>query len=165
VLATGEVRPVGCNGSNSIDVRLIATSSKPLPEGFDPGLPSVCGNGGHRSAASRTKRRHPCPRPPLCPATLASRDPPLSIGEDALQVLMRYGWPGNVRQLSNVLFRAALQSEGRRSPPRLPAHRLQSRFTNRVGDNAGEIGKAAASAALPEGPRSPFGRRRAPSLA
>ena len=27
VLATGEVRPVGCNGSNSVDVRLIATSA------------------------------------------------------------------------------------------------------------------------------------------
>ena len=34
---------------------------------------------------------------------------PLSIGNDALAVLMRYGWPGNVRQLAGVLFRAALQ--------------------------------------------------------
>ncbi|HVL29879.1 MAG TPA: sigma 54-interacting transcriptional regulator, partial [Sphingomicrobium sp.] len=38
VLATGEVRPVGCNGSHSVDVRLIASSSRPLPEGFDAGL-------------------------------------------------------------------------------------------------------------------------------
>ena len=28
VLATGEVRPVGCNGSPSVDVRMIATSSR-----------------------------------------------------------------------------------------------------------------------------------------
>ena len=35
VLATGEVRPVGCNGSSSIDVRVIATSSMPLPESFN----------------------------------------------------------------------------------------------------------------------------------
>ena len=28
VLATGEVHPVGCNGSTSIDVRLIATASR-----------------------------------------------------------------------------------------------------------------------------------------
>jgi DNA-binding NtrC family response regulator len=34
----------------------------------------------------------------------------LSIGNDALAVLMRYGWPGNVRQLAGVLFRAALQA-------------------------------------------------------
>ena len=38
VLATGEVRPVGLNGSYSIDVRVIATSSRPLPEDFDLGL-------------------------------------------------------------------------------------------------------------------------------
>ena len=31
VLATGEVRPVGCNGSSSIDVRVIATSSAHCP--------------------------------------------------------------------------------------------------------------------------------------
>nr|NUR37367.1 sigma-54-dependent Fis family transcriptional regulator [Sphingomonas sp.] len=38
VLATGEVRPVGLNGSYSIDVRVIATSSRPLPEDFHVGL-------------------------------------------------------------------------------------------------------------------------------
>ena len=38
VLATGEVRPVGLNGSHSVDVRVIATSSRPLPEDFHPGL-------------------------------------------------------------------------------------------------------------------------------
>jgi DNA-binding NtrC family response regulator len=66
---------------------------------------------------------------------------------------MRYGWPGNVRQLSNVLFRAALQSEGTAlTAEDFPHIALQSRFTNRVGDNAGEIGKAAASAALAGGP-------------
>ena len=37
---------------------------------------------------------------------------PLSIGNDALAMLMRYGWPGNVRQLAGVLFRAALGTPG-----------------------------------------------------
>jgi DNA-binding NtrC family response regulator len=32
----------------------------------------------------------------------------LSITDDALEVLMAYGWPGNVRQLQNALFRAAV---------------------------------------------------------
>src|SRR5207253_8941369 len=35
VLATGEVRPVGLNGSYSVDVRIIATASRPLPEDFN----------------------------------------------------------------------------------------------------------------------------------
>jgi two-component system, NtrC family, nitrogen regulation response regulator NtrX len=37
---------------------------------------------------------------------------PLSITDDALAVLMSYGWPGNVRQLQNALFRAAVLCEG-----------------------------------------------------
>src|SRR3712207_5767732 len=36
----------------------------------------------------------------------------LSITDDALAVLMAYGWPGNVRQLQNALFRAAVLCEG-----------------------------------------------------
>ncbi|MEO7865579.1 MAG: sigma 54-interacting transcriptional regulator, partial [Sphingomicrobium sp.] len=38
MLATGEVRPVGLNGSQSVDVRIIATSSHILPADFHPGL-------------------------------------------------------------------------------------------------------------------------------
>src|SRR6476661_7049265 len=44
VLATGEVRPVGLNGSQSVDVRIIATSSHPLPEDFHPGLAERIGS-------------------------------------------------------------------------------------------------------------------------
>src|SRR5438270_11104112 len=38
VLATGEVRPVGLNGSHSVDVRVITTCSRPLPDDFHAGL-------------------------------------------------------------------------------------------------------------------------------
>ena len=38
MLATGEVRPVGCNGSSSVDVRVIACTSRPLDDDFDPAL-------------------------------------------------------------------------------------------------------------------------------
>src|SRR4051794_26150122 len=38
VLATGEVRPVGLNGSYSVDVRVIGTSGRALPEDFHAGL-------------------------------------------------------------------------------------------------------------------------------
>jgi DNA-binding NtrC family response regulator len=32
----------------------------------------------------------------------------LSITDDGLAILLSYGWPGNVRQLQNALFRAAV---------------------------------------------------------
>ena len=44
MLATGEVRPVGLNGSYSVDVRVIATSSRPLPDDFHPGLAERIGS-------------------------------------------------------------------------------------------------------------------------
>ncbi len=155
VLATGEVRPVGCNGSNSVDVRIIATASKPLPLSFNPGLAErLAGTIVHvpplrdRSGDIPALARHLLARHTGQPGIR-----PLSIGEDALAVLMRYGWPGNVRQMSGVLFRAALQSHGDSlTQADFPHIALQSRFSNRVGDVAGEIGEAATSAALGGGP-------------
>jgi DNA-binding NtrC family response regulator len=154
VLATGEVRPVGCNGSNSVDVRLIATSSRPLGDAFDRGLAERLSGTmvivpalRERSGDIPSLARHLLARHTGQPGIR-----PLSIGEDALQVLMGYGWPGNVRQLSNVLFRAALQCGGSAlTADDFPHIALQSRFTNRVGDAAGQIGKAATSAALAGG--------------
>jgi DNA-binding NtrC family response regulator len=37
---------------------------------------------------------------------------PLGITDDALALLVEYDWPGNVRQLQNALFRAAVLCEG-----------------------------------------------------
>jgi DNA-binding NtrC family response regulator len=38
--------------------------------------------------------------------------PVRSIGAEALEVLGRYSWPGNVRQLENAMFRAVVLSDG-----------------------------------------------------
>ena len=66
VLATGEVRPVGCNGSNSVDVRVIATVQPPAPGRFQ----SRSGRTDRRDhrrrpRLARAQRRHPRPRPPF----------------------------------------------------------------------------------------------------
>ena len=74
---------------------------------------------------------------------------PLSIGNDALAVLMRYGWPGNVRQLAGVLFRAALQCDGTSlTADHFPHIAIQSRFSGRRNDQLTEMTKASADAAL-----------------
>ncbi len=151
VLATGEGRPVGCNGSNSIDVRLIATSSKALPEGFDPRLAERIGT---TSVTIPPLRDRASDIPPLARHLLARIAEhrglkPLSIGNDALAVLMRYGWPGNVRQLAGVLFRAALQCDGTSlTAEHFPHIAIQSRFSGRKGDHLTEMTKTSADAAM-----------------
>ena len=151
VLATGEVRPVGCNGSHSVDVRLVGITSKPLPDNFNPRLaerlmgtvvkvPSL----RERTADIPALTRHLLARIVGQPGIGS-----LSIGDDALGVLMRYGWPGNVRQLFNVLFRAALQCSGSAlTAEDFPHIALQSRFTNRAEDIPPEISKASKDAAI-----------------
>lgn len=39
--------------------------------------------------------------------------PPSRLAESGLEVLSRFAWPGNVRQLRNVLLRLAVQTQGR----------------------------------------------------
>jgi DNA-binding NtrC family response regulator len=142
VLATGEVRPVGLNGSYSVDVRVIATNSRPLPEDFNPGLAERIGATTvtlpplrERSGDIPALARHLLQR--LAEQT-GLRE--LSIGNDALAVLMRYGWPGNVRQLAGVLFRAALQCEASSlTAEHFPHIAIQSRYTGRQTDFAPSV--------------------------
>lgn len=151
VLATGEVRPVGCNGSNSVDIRLIATSSRALPDNFDPRLAERIGATSVTIPALRDRASDI----PALARHLLSRIAehrgmkPLSIGNDALAVLMRYGWPGNVRQLAGVLFRAAVQCDGTSlTADHFPHIAIQSRFSGRRSDHSPDITKASADAAM-----------------
>ena len=145
VLATGEVRPVGLNGSYSIDVRVIATSSRPLGEDFLPGLAERIGATTvhlpplrERSSDIPVLTRHLLQR--FADHTSLK---PLSIGNDALAVLMRYGWPGNVRQLAGVLFRAALQcDESSLTAQHFPHIAIQSRYNGRRTDFAPTMSEA-----------------------
>jgi len=137
VLATGEVRPIGLNGSYSVDVRVIATSGRPLPEDFNHGLAERIGATTvnlpplrDRSGDIPALARHLLQR--MAEQTGLRT---LSIGNDALAVLMRYGWPGNVRQLAGVLFRAALQcEESSLTAQHFPHIAIQSRYTGRQTD-------------------------------
>ena len=145
VLATGEVRPVGCNGSNSVDVRVIACVSRPLPEDFNARLaeriatttvtlPPLRERSGDIPALSRHFLTRFAEQPGMRS---------VSITNDALGVLMRYAWPGNVRQLAGVLFRACLLSNGSSlTAEHFPHIATQSRFTGRTTDFAGEVGEA-----------------------
>jgi DNA-binding NtrC family response regulator len=155
VLATGEVRPVGLNGSQSIDVRIIATSSHPLPEDFHAGLAERVGATTvtlpplrERSSDIPALARHFLNR--LSDQTGLR---PLTIGNDALAILIRYGWPGNVRQLASVLFRAALQCDGQSlTAEHFPHIAIQSRYSARRTDFAPTLSEARSEEAIAGAP-------------
>ena len=155
VLATGEVRPVGLNGSHSVDVRVIATSSRPLPEDFNAGLKERIGGTSVNLPALRDRTEDI----PALVRHLLNRFAdqtglrPLSIGNDALSVMMRYGWPGNVRQLSGVLFRAALQCDATSlGAEHFPHIAIQSGYTGRRTDFAPALSKARSDEAISGAP-------------
>jgi DNA-binding NtrC family response regulator len=155
VLATGEVRPVGLNGSQSVDVRIIATASRPLPEDFNPGLAERIGATTvtlpplrERSGDIPALARHLLNR--LSEQTGMRA---LSIGNDALALLMRYGWPGNVRQLAGVLFRAGLHCDASSlTAEQFPHIAIQSRFSGRRTDFSPKLSRSSSEEAISGAP-------------
>ena len=135
---------------------MIATASRPLPDDFDPGLAERI---GATTVTLPPLRERSGDIPALARHLLArfAEQPgmrPLSIGNDALAVLMRYGWPGNVRQLAGVLFRAALQCDGSSlTAEDFPHIAIQSRFTGRRNDFAPDISKSSSDEAMAGAPR------------
>jgi two-component system, NtrC family, response regulator AtoC len=54
---------------------------------------------------------------------------PPKLGDDALDALMRYGWPGNIRELRNMIERAALLcGEGTIMARHLPLEKMRVTF-------------------------------------
>lgn len=114
-LTSGIVRPVGAKHGFRVDVRLLAASNLPLPDLVEAGhfdadlykaisttrivLPPLRERQGDISALTR----HFLTRIGDQPGLRA-----LSISDAALSLLSAYDWPGNVRQLQAVLFRAAV---------------------------------------------------------
>src|SRR3954468_4225240 len=118
-LETGEIQRIGGRIIHTFDVRIIAATNRRLAE-------EVARGRFREDLYYRLNVVHvPIPPlrdrasdiPPLARHLLAriAEQPgmrPLSITDDALAVLMRYGWPSNVRQLQNALFRAAVLCDG-----------------------------------------------------
>ncbi|QDM41716.1 sigma-54 dependent transcriptional regulator [Altererythrobacter sp. TH136] len=119
VLATGVVRPVGARHGFRIDLRVLSASNLPV---------GALGTAGYF---------HPALHEVLAPVTITlpplrerTGDIPalarhflarigeqpglrkLTITDGALSLLAAFDWPGNVRQLQTVLFRAAVFCDG-----------------------------------------------------
>jgi DNA-binding NtrC family response regulator len=118
-LESGIIRPVGASYGFRVDVRLFVTSNLELDQlvaagQFDAGLAARLGATRihlpplrERAGDIPALTRHFLARIGELPALNH-----LSITDSALALLAAYDWPGNVRQLQSVLFRAAVYCEG-----------------------------------------------------
>ena len=119
VLQDGEVQTLGARMPTHVDVRVIAATNRKLIEEVEAGrfredlyyrlnvvqvtIPPL----RERSADIPALSRHLLERIAGQPGLRS-----LGITSEALLLLMRHDWPGNVRQLQNALFRAAVLCDG-----------------------------------------------------
>ena len=130
VLQEGEVRRVGSTETRMVDVRIVAASNKDLEQAVEAGefrddlyyrlavvpihLPTL---------RSRTEEI-----PELVQHLLERHAERLDVevegvDRDAMEILLEYPWPGNIRELENVLERAiVLSDDGRVEAEDLPLH-------------------------------------------
>jgi transcriptional regulator with GAF, ATPase, and Fis domain len=119
VLENGEFERVGAVRSRRVDVRLIAATNRPLERDVREGT--------FRADLYYRLSIFPITLPPL---RERPEDIPLlswelihrrqhevgrhvrNVPENAMQALCRYSWPGNIRELSNVIERALILSPG-----------------------------------------------------
>lgn len=118
-LQRGDVRPTGAQYSFKVDVRLIAASNFPLRELVDDGhfLEELAHLVSGVTVSLPPLRQRLADIPALTRHFLAriGEQPglrELGIADGALALLSAYDWPGNVRQLQAVLFRAAVFCDG-----------------------------------------------------
>ena len=118
-IARGDVQPIGARHSFRVDVRYVAATNTPLATLVEEGL----FRSDLQQALAGVQVRLPALRQRVGDIPALTRHFLARIGEQpglralgvtdgALSLLSAYDWPGNVRQLQAVLFRAAVFCEG-----------------------------------------------------
>jgi two-component system response regulator AtoC len=120
VIEAKEVRPLGSEQSRKVDVRIIAATNRDLP--------AMVASGRFREDLFFRLSVFQIGMPPLrerradiaalVQHLISQRVAPsgagqaLTIDPEAQDMLLAFNWPGNVRQLENVLHRAAILADG-----------------------------------------------------
>jgi DNA-binding NtrC family response regulator len=120
VLEDRQFEPVGSNKTKTVDTRIILASNRKLDEEVHQGrfredlyyrinvvtieLPPLCERVGDVRLLAEHFLRIYCEQ--------HNRDK-LGITNEAMEYLERYSWPGNIRELENVIERAALLSKNK----------------------------------------------------
>jgi DNA-binding NtrC family response regulator len=117
-LQSGEVQPIGARMPREVDVRVIAATNRKLAEEVEAGRfrEDLYYRLNVVQVTIPPLRERKGDIPDLARHLLAriARQPGLrglGITDTAMELLMSYDWPGNVRQLQNALFRAAVLCE------------------------------------------------------
>jgi DNA-binding NtrC family response regulator len=161
VLESGEVQRIGGRAIQMVDVRVIAATNRRLIDEVNAGrfredlyyrlnvvhvgIPPL----RERASDIPALARHLLARIAEQPGMRH-----LSITDDGLAILLRYGWPGNVRQLQNALFRAAVLCDGNAlTAADFPQIAQESTLSRRASDHHGRaLNGASQQAALHNGP-------------
>lgn len=115
VLETGEIRSVGCERPRNVTVRLVVATHTPLA----PLVAAGCFRADLFFRLQTLVLTIPALReriedvPRIAEQLLARLAPEIGkrrLHPRAIRLLQDYGWPGNVRQLANVLRRAAVRA-------------------------------------------------------
>ncbi len=121
----GEIRRVGSNVTQQVDVRVIAASNRDVET-------EVAGGRFRQdlfyrlNAVSivlpplRERREDILPLAKSFAEQVYSLNPTVNFSPEALTLLERYIWPGNIRELENAVVRAAAMCEGMIRPQDLP---------------------------------------------
>lgn len=115
VLQSGEIQPIGARSARRLNVRVLAATNRSLAADVARGR--FREDLFYRLAVvqivvpplrQRIEDVGPLARHLLTRISGHLGVPPIAIDAEALQLLSAFHWPGNVRQLHNVLFRAAI---------------------------------------------------------
>jgi DNA-binding NtrC family response regulator len=149
-LQQGEIDPVGAAKPVKVDIRLISATNRDLAE--------MVKQGKFREDLYYRLNVYPIHVPPLrdrredVPAMVehflasfsASEGKTVrTVGREAMDLLMNYSWPGNVRQLENTMFRAVVLADGEALKPADFPQILQA-----MGVNQNGVGPAGSQAVL-----------------
>ncbi|HEV2836500.1 MAG TPA: sigma-54 dependent transcriptional regulator [Pyrinomonadaceae bacterium] len=148
-LQTGEIRRVGSNQAQKVNVRVIAASNHNVEQEVAAG--KFRNDLFHRLSALSIMLPPLCERPediPPLAQSFADRvysfSPAVKFSPEALALLERYSWPGNIRELENAVVRAVAMCDGTIRVKDLPqrVRNYTQRQTSGNGDGATHDGHA-----------------------
>ena len=151
VIEDKQIRPLGSEQTRGVDVRIIAATNRNLENMVKEGrfredlyfrlgmfhihIPPLCERHGDISGLARHLMRN---------AGVTSSGKTLEIDPEVDDILQSYSWPGNVRQLENVINRAYILADGGRItlvdlPPEISRQSAAPKYIDVLAGKKGDL--------------------------